>query len=143
MLHVPMENTGQTTTRTLGGNLDLGVTALTALAGQIKAGTVRVLFLTTPERISTFPQIPTLKEQGYGGSFVNLYNGFFAPLGMPKPIRETLTKALEKAIEDPGLKKKLEEELGTVVDYLPTEAFAKELEKDYNLVIKIIKIPKL
>lgn len=141
MLQVPMEAAGQTIIRTLGGNLDLGVTALTTLSSQIKAGTVRVLFVSTPARISTFPQIPTMKEKGYGGAVVNLYNGFFAPHGLPKPIRETLTKALEKAIEDPALKKRLEE-LGTVVDYIPAEAFAREIEADYNLVIKIMKTPK-
>ncbi len=136
MLQVPMEAAGQTIIRTVGGNLDLGVTALTTLTSQIKAGTVRVLFLSTPERVGTFPQIPTMKEKGYGGSVVNLYNGFFAPRGVPQPIRETLVKALEKAIKDPAVKKKLEE-LGTVVDYLPADAFTREIEEDYNRVLKI------
>ena len=138
MMHVPLPDALQTITRILGGNLDVGVVALAPLVGQLKAGTVKALFLTTPERVSTFPQIPTLEEKGYNAVAFNLYNGFFAPLGMPKSVRETLVKALEKTIKDPTLKKKLEE-VELVLEYLPAEAFGKELEEDYKRIIEIAK----
>jgi tripartite-type tricarboxylate transporter receptor subunit TctC len=89
--------------------------------------------------MSTFPQIPNLKELGYP-IVLNLYYGFFAPLGMPKPVRETLTKALEKTLQDPSLKKKLEEVL-LVLEYLPSEAFARAIKEDYERVIKFVKTP--
>lgn len=139
MLYVPLKNAGQTITRILGGNLDIGIASLTPCVGQLKAGALRGLFLTTPERISTFPQIPTLKEKGYGSikSF-NLWSGFFAPLGLPNPIRQTLEQALEKTVNDPAVRKRLEE-VETALDYLPAEAFAKEIEEDYKQIIKIVE----
>ncbi|MFB3886372.1 MAG: Bug family tripartite tricarboxylate transporter substrate binding protein [Thermodesulfobacteriota bacterium] len=138
MLHVPTQAAGETITRILGGNLDLGVVALAPLVGQLKAGAVRGLFLTTSERVGTFPQIPTLKELGYHAPVLNLYTGFYAPLGMPQPARETLTKALEKTIKDPSLKKKLEE-VTLVLEYLPSEPFAKEIKEDYERIAQFVK----
>lgn len=138
MLHVPLQAAGQTITRVLGGNLDVGVVSLAPLAGQLKAGAVRALFLTTSERVSIFPQIPTLKEKGYRDPILNLYTGFYAPFGLPKPNREILEKALEKTIKDPAIKKKLEE-VSLVLDYLPSETFAKEIEEHYKRVVNLVK----
>jgi tripartite-type tricarboxylate transporter receptor subunit TctC len=136
MLHVPTKAAGETITRILGGNLDIGIVALTPLVGQLKAGELRGLFITT-QRMSAFPQIPNLKEMGYP-IVINLSYGFFAPLGMPQPVRETLTKALEKTLQDPSLKKKLEE-VESVLEYLPPEAFAKEVKEDYERLTKFLK----
>jgi tripartite-type tricarboxylate transporter receptor subunit TctC len=136
MLHVPTKAAGETITRILGGNLDIGIVALTPVVGQLKAGELRGLFITT-QRMSAFPQIPNLKELGYP-IVINLSYGFFAPLGMPKSVWETLTKALEKTLQDPSLKKKLEE-VESVLEYLPSEAFAKEVKDDYERLIKFIK----
>ncbi len=138
MLHVPLPNAQQTITRILGGNLDVGVVAPAPLVGQLRAGAVRGLFLTTAERLGNFPEIPALVEKGYGAAAVKLYNGFFAPQGMPKPIRETLVKALEKTIKDPAFKKRLQE-VELVMEYLPSEAFANELEEDYKRISELVK----
>lgn len=138
MLHVPLPAAGQTTVRILGGNLDIGVSSPVAVIGQLKTGTIRALAIVTSERDILFPQIPTLKEKGYRESVITLYNGFFAPLGLPKPVKETLEKALEKTIKDPALKKKLEE-ASLILEYLPSEPLAKEIEEDYKQVVKFVK----
>lgn len=138
MLHVPTEAAGQTITRVLGGNLDVGIVALAPLVGQLKAQTLRALFLTTPERVSTFPTIPTLKENGYPPPILSLYMGFYAPLGMPKTVHEVLEKAFEKTFKDPALKKRLEEE-ALILDYAPADVFAKQLKEDSERIIKFLK----
>lgn len=138
MLHVPLPGAIDTLTRILGGNLDIGVSSLASLNPQLRAGTIRALFITTPERISIFPQIPTLRERGYPVPVITLTAGFFVPPKMSKSIRETLEKALDKTINDPGVKKKLEE-MGTVWEYLPSGSFAKEIEESYKRVITFVK----
>lgn len=140
MLHVPTEAAGQTITRVLGGNLDVGMVALSPLIAQIQAGTARALLITSPERVKNFPQIPTMKEKGFGDPVIDVYSGFFVPLGVPKTIKETLEKALEKTIKDPTVKERLEEQV-LVLDYLPAEAFAKELQKHNRGIIEILKTP--
>ncbi len=141
MKHIPMTGQDQVITRVLGGNIDIGIGGVANYLGQLKAGTIRALFVVTPERVSVIPQIPTLKEKGYQAPVIDVYAGFFAPHGMPKPIQETLVKALEKTIKDPTLKKKLDE-IALVLDYLPAKDFAKELEKDYIRVTKLIEVDK-
>ena len=138
MMHVPLQAAGQTITRVLGGNLDIGISSMAPLVGQLKAGTLRALFIIAPERVSAFPEIPTLKEKGYPNPVLTLYNGFYAPLGMPGPVHETLEKALEKVLKEPGLKKKLED-VSLALEYLPSKAFAKEIENDVKRVSEFVK----
>lgn len=141
MLHVPLKDAGVTTTRILGGNLDIGVSSPVAVLGHLKTGTIRGLAIVTAERDIAFPQIPTLKEMGYREPFIDLYNGFFAPRGLPGPIRETLVKALEKTLNDPALKKKLEE-VSLILEYLPSKAFAKQIEDQYHQIVELTKASK-
>ncbi len=140
MLHVPLNAAGQTITRILGGNLDVGVISPSPLVGQLKAGTVRPLFITTEERLRTFPQIPTLKEKGYRKPVLTLYMGFFAPVGLPKSVEETLKKAMAKTIKEPSVAKKLEE-VELILEYLPGPAFAKEIDESYRRLVQVVKAP--
>jgi tripartite-type tricarboxylate transporter receptor subunit TctC len=98
MLHVPLQAAGQTITRILGGNLDIGIASVAPLAGQFKAGALRPLLLMAPERIREYSQLPTPRDKGYQNPIIDLYTGFLLPLGTPKPIKDVLEKALEKAI---------------------------------------------
>lgn len=138
MMHVPLQAAGQTITRILGGNLDVGIASLAPALGQIRAGALRPLFVIAPERSSALPQVPTLREKGYPDPALTLYTGFFAPKGLPGPVRETLEKALEKVLADPALKKKLEE-VSLSLDYLPSKAFAEEIAEDYKRVADFVK----
>jgi tripartite-type tricarboxylate transporter receptor subunit TctC len=138
MLHVPLQAAGETITRVLGGNLDVGIASMAPLVGQLSAGTLRGLFVIAPERVSAFPQLPTLKEKGYSNPVLNLYNGFFAPLGMPAPIKETLQMALEKVIKDPTLKKKLDN-VCLALDYQPEKIFTKQIAEDFQRVDQFVK----
>ena len=137
VLHVPLPSAGEALTRVIGGNLNVGLGGLAAAEGQLKVGVLRGLAIATLGRVSEFPQIPTLKEKGYD-PVIGQYSGFFAPIGLPKPVRDTLVNALEKTIKDPALKERLGHHF-IIPNYLPTEAYTKELAEDYKRVIAIIK----
>jgi len=141
LLHIPLKNAGETIIRILGGNLDVGLSGGTPISGQLKAGNLRGLFLTSPVRSDLFPQVPTLIEKGYREPVLTLYTGFYAPLGLPKAIRNTLATALEKTLKDPLLKKKFAD-IGAVIDYTSGEALAKEIETDYKMVLQVSKAMK-
>jgi tripartite-type tricarboxylate transporter receptor subunit TctC len=89
-----------------------GQTAMTIADGpptvpQVKAGKVKALAVTGPERSAELPDVPSMPEAGYPGIDVHLWSGIFAPAATPAPIVAKLEKALNEAIRDPGVSAKL------------------------------------
>jgi tripartite-type tricarboxylate transporter receptor subunit TctC len=89
-----------------------GQTAMTIADGpptvpQVKAGKVKAIAVTGAERSSLLPDVPSMTEAGYPSVDVHLWSGIFAPAGTPAPIVAKLQKALNQAIEDPGVAQKL------------------------------------
>jgi tripartite-type tricarboxylate transporter receptor subunit TctC len=69
---------------------------------QIRDGKVRVLGVTTPQRVAVAPDIPTLVELGLGGFELVAWVGVVAPAHMPQPIVERLAAQIEKLTSDPS-----------------------------------------
>jgi tripartite-type tricarboxylate transporter receptor subunit TctC len=74
----------------------------------VKAGTVRMLAIATPERSDALPDVPTTIEAGLPEFQASGWNALFAPKGTPRPIVDVLNAALRKALDDPATKNKLE-----------------------------------
>jgi tripartite-type tricarboxylate transporter receptor subunit TctC len=82
----------------LGGNhADVGFAAYTPLQGQIKAGNIRMLGVTTEKRVAAFPDLPTLKEQGYD-MVVSGWAAILAPKGLPSDINKKLLAVHAKIV---------------------------------------------
>jgi tripartite-type tricarboxylate transporter receptor subunit TctC len=80
-----------------GGHADVGFAAYTPLQGQIKAGNIRLLGVTTEKRVQAFPDLPTLKEQGYE-MVVTGWASMLAPKGLPPDIYKKLISAHAKIV---------------------------------------------
>ena len=93
----------------LGGQVDLMCDQTTNTTQQIKAGTVKVYGVTSQQRVPSLKEIPTLAEQGLKNFDVVVWHGLYAPKGTPKPVLDKLVAALQAAVEDPALKKRLAE----------------------------------
>ncbi len=140
--HIPMEASASQVVQVLGGLLDTGITSMSSIVGQVKAGKLRVLFTSATERLSILPQVRTLKESGYPEPILYMNFGFVAPPGVPKPIMETLEKGLEKSIKDPEVKQRLME-VSAFLTYLPRAAYAKEVQESYKQVTEFAKTFKI
>ena len=77
----------------LSGEVAAGSTGFSEAVGLAKAGEMRILAVTAPERVAAFKDAPTLKEQGYDVTFVN-WRGFFAAPGLPEDKANLYRKAL-------------------------------------------------
>jgi len=75
----------------------------------IKDGRVKVYGVTTMQRLSALPTIPTLDEQGLKGFEVKVWHGMYAPKGTPKPVLDKLNAALRFAMEDPAVKQRMQD----------------------------------
>lgn len=104
---IPYKGTGPAMNDLLGGQVDLLCDQTTQTVPLIKDGRVKVYGVTTLNRLSALPNVPTLNEQGLKGFEVKVWHGMYAPKGTPAPVLEKLTAALRVAVQDPMVKQRL------------------------------------
>ena len=109
---VPYKGTADVIKDLLGGQVDFTCDQTTNTTSQIKADKVKVYGVTTKRRLASLPKIPTVDEAGLKGFEVSVWHALYAPKGTPKPIIDTLTKALQAALKDKVVKDRFAD-LGT------------------------------
>lgn len=125
-----------------GGQIDYVFSDAPFAIGQEKAGKVKLLAVTTPQRLIGLPTIPTLAEVGHGNALVAPWWAMFAPLKTPGPILDKLEGWLTQAAKEPEAREFL---LKQGAEPLPTNrAKAKEMLaealKDWARIVKIANI---
>jgi tripartite-type tricarboxylate transporter receptor subunit TctC len=90
----------------IGGQTDYMCDSISAPVQQVQAGTVKGYAVATPERNPALPNIPTTKEAGLPEFQASGWYALFAPKGTPKPVLDTLAAALDKALDDPTVRKR-------------------------------------
>lgn len=138
---VPYQGTGPAMNALLGGQVDLLCDQTTSTIPQIKAGTVKLYGVTTPKRLASLPDAPTIDEQGLKGFQVVVWHGIYAPKGTSKEAVDKFGAALRAALKDPAVAKRLAE-LGAVIpsdDKLTPEGLRSWLEQETARYAPIIK----
>ena len=110
---IPYKGTGPAMNDLLGGQVDFMCDQTSNTISQIKAGKIKVYGVTTKNRISALPEVPTIQEAGLRNFEVSVWQGLYVSKGTPKPVMEKLTGALQTALANPTLKQRFIE-LGTV-----------------------------
>ena len=106
---VPYKGTGPAMNDLVGGQVDFMCDQTTNTVPQIKAGNIKIYAVTTPARLASLAEVPTLDEQGVKGFSLVVWNGLFAPRGTPKEALDKLNLALRTAVQDPAFKARLAE----------------------------------
>jgi tripartite-type tricarboxylate transporter receptor subunit TctC len=104
MQHVPYKGSGPAMTDLVGGQVNIMVETVPAALPFIKSGQLRALAVTTPQRISMLPDVPTTAEAGLPAVEVSSTFGVLAPAGTPKDIVQRLNTALAKIVAVPEVK---------------------------------------
>jgi tripartite-type tricarboxylate transporter receptor subunit TctC len=112
-LTVPYKGTGPAMNDLLGGQVDFMCDQTTSTTSQIKSGKVKVYGVTSPQRVSSLPDVPTLQEQGLKGADVGIWHGLYAPKGTPKPVIDKLVSAMQAALKEPEVRQRFTD-LGAV-----------------------------
>ena len=107
MLHVPYKGGSPAMADLLGGQVPLYFGTTTDVLPYTRAGKVKALAVSSPQRLPDFPGVPTVAEQGYPGFVAETWNGLVAPAGTPPAVIETLSRALMPAKDDPVFVKKV------------------------------------
>lgn len=122
MTHVPFRGTVDETTALVGGHIDLCIDSMTTIWPLAKNGEIRALGVTTPERVATAPELPTIGETVPGYAAVG-WQGLFAPAKTPRPIVELLAAEVKRIFTQPALVKALADVGGEPQPMTP-DAFA-------------------
>jgi tripartite-type tricarboxylate transporter receptor subunit TctC len=113
LVTVPYQGTGPAMTDLLGGQVDLMCDQSTNTTNQILGGTIKAYAVTSPERLPTLPDLPTVAEAGLPEMEVGVWHGLYAPAGTPPEVIERLTASLQTALTDENVIARFAE-LGTV-----------------------------
>jgi tripartite-type tricarboxylate transporter receptor subunit TctC len=108
--HVPYKGAAMALTDVISGNVDLYMSSVPTLLGQIKQGKLRALAVTSTKRVDDLPNVPTIHESGYKGFDAATWFGLLAPAGTPKDVVARLNAEFNKALQQPELRKKLGDE---------------------------------
>ncbi|KQR31877.1 MULTISPECIES: tripartite tricarboxylate transporter substrate-binding protein [Agrobacterium] len=112
LVTVPYKGTGPAMTDLLGGQVDIMCDQTTNTTKQIQGGTVKAYAVTTPQRLSVLPNVPTATEAGLPNFEVGIWHGIYTPKGTPAAVNERLSKALQVALKDQNVAARFAE-LGT------------------------------
>jgi tripartite-type tricarboxylate transporter receptor subunit TctC len=108
LTHVPYKGATQAATDVAAGQIPVGFQGLGTVAALVRGNSLKLIGVTTPNRLPQFPDVPTVSESGLPGFFFNSWFAILAPAGTPKEIVARLNAEVLKAVGDPEVRSKLE-----------------------------------
>jgi tripartite-type tricarboxylate transporter receptor subunit TctC len=142
LTNIPYKGNGNAIADLMGGHVSMMFLSILPVIGQIQAGTLRALAVASPARSTLVPDVPTIAESGVPGFSAVISYGLAAPAGTPRPIVERLNKELQGALNDAGLRKRLDAEGGSVLPGTPDD-YAKLIddeEKKWGPLVKSLNL---
>lgn len=142
VLHVPYKGSGPLTTDLLGGQISMSFDTITPVLQNIKAGKLRALAVTTHNRSSALPDVPTLDESGLKGFNFGTWFGLLAPAATPTDVVTRLNTEVVKIINSPDFRKKMDEIGAQPIGDTPAQ-MAKLIKDDTERFSKLVKDAKI
>ena len=130
IVHIPYKGGAAGITATISGEVQLMMESLNSITPNAKAGRVRALGVTGSKRSAVLPEVPTIAEAGVPGYEAITWNGFVAPVGMPRAMINRLNSEINRALAEPGLQQKLAA-IGAEPAGGTPEEFAKFIRSEY------------
>ena len=109
LVHVPYKGSGSVMPDLLGGHVNSLFAAMPTVTGHIRAGRLRALAVTTPQRFRGLPDVATIAESGYPGYDFSSWFGVLAPAATPQPVVARLNREIIKTLKEPGVLQRLED----------------------------------
>jgi tripartite-type tricarboxylate transporter receptor subunit TctC len=126
---IPYKGTAPVMTDLLGGHIPIAFGVLPPALGNIAAGNLRAVAVTSKKRFSLLPDVPTFDESGMPGFEAVLHYGLLAPAGTPKEIVDKLSVELQKLVDTDDVKQRIHAEGGDPMTSTPAE-YAADIDKE-------------
>ena len=135
---IPYKGNGDALGNLIGGHVSMMVLAIVPIIGNVKAGTLRALAVTSGERSALLPDVPPIADSGLPGFAAVIRYGLAAPPGTPRPIIDRLNKELRAALAADDLRAKLAAD-GAVAEPGSPEDYAAAIDADEKKWAPIVK----
>lgn len=127
--HIPYRGAAAAMTALMANEVDMMFDNLPSALGQIQAGKLKALAVTTPQRSSVLPQVPTMAEAGITGYQVSAWFGLAAPAGLPAAVQTRIEQALERIAKQPEVMAALQKQ-GAEPSWLDGKGLAGFMQAD-------------
>ena len=131
LTHVPYKGSNPAMMDALSGNVDLLVSSVPSAIGQIKAGKMRAIAVTSAARSTSLPETPTLAESGLKGFNVSTWYGIFMPRNTPTPIVNKVNAEVNKLLAMPEVKEAIMTQ-GAEPKAMSVQAFEQFFQTDFK-----------
>ncbi|WP_237173428.1 Bug family tripartite tricarboxylate transporter substrate binding protein [Paracandidimonas lactea] len=136
--HVPYKGGSQLMSALVAGEVALSCSTTTAVIGQINAGTLHALAVTTPQRLAALPDVPTLAESGFPGFDITSRLMLLAPAGTPREVLKRLRHDAGITLRTDGVISSLAAQ-GLTPDNSSPETLAAYLAEERTRMAQVIK----
>ena len=138
MVHVPYRGSGPMVVALLGNEVQLAFDGITSSIMQVRGGKLRALAVTSPARVASLPDVPTVAESGVAGFEAGTWLGVFVPAGTPKAIVARLNADLAAVLAQPDVAERLVD-MGMAVTRSTPEGFAARIAADTDKWGQVIR----
>ena len=140
--HIPYRGAGPALNDTVAGQVPMTFDNLPSALPFIQSNRLVAIVVAAPQRLSQLPNVPTFKEVGLEPVNRMAYYGIYGPKGLPKDIVDKINAGVRKALEDPAVKKRIEE-TGSIIIANTPEQFAAQIKAEFEVYKKVVESAKL
>jgi tripartite-type tricarboxylate transporter receptor subunit TctC len=140
--HIPYRGSGPAVQDLMGGQVDIFITTPAGVVSQIQGGRLKGIAVTSKQRLTSLPNVPTAAESGLSGYELDSWFALYAPAGTPADIVQQLNAEVNKILVSAEARKKAEES-GTAVEQMTPQQLGDFTKKELDYWGKVIKSAKI
>ncbi|MHA7599790.1 tripartite tricarboxylate transporter substrate binding protein BugE [Alicycliphilus sp. T452] len=140
--HIPYRGAGPALNDTVAGQVPIIFDNLPSALPFIKSGKLVPIVVSAPQRVAALPNVPTFKEVGLEPVNRMAYYGILGPKGLPKDVVDKISAGTRKALEDPAVRKRIEDTDSIIVANTP-EQFAEQIKAEFKVYKEVVQKQKL